>query len=286
MRHHYVPQFLLEEWAQRTKDGRIETFRLDLTGGPSSRHTPKHTAYEPDLYALTVDEVAGMSKQAVETRLMRLIDDTAARVLQKFTSGGFRDVTAEDRVDWARFLMCLRVRQPDVVYGLRIEAANHLEATLREQPEQYEALTSMDDPPTLVEWTRKKFPGLIENIGVTILRDVVENPVVGVKILQMKWWLWDFRQEKNELLIADNPCIFTQGIDDPDLVIALPIGPTRAFMATKTERVAEIMRQVRPSVLLARLNESSLRQARVRIYACNTSPERFIRNRLPCRGQS
>ena len=38
-------------------------------------------------------------------------------------------------------------------------------------------------------------------------------------------WSWDFTQQPNHLLLADRPCIFARGIDDPDLVIALPLGP-------------------------------------------------------------
>jgi hypothetical protein len=96
----------------------------------------------------------------------------------------------------------------------------------------------------------------------------------------MKWWLWDFAREQNDLLLADQPCIFTAGIDDPDLMIALPLGPRKAFMATKSDHVATIMRRQRPKDLLMRLNESSLNQARARLYARDASPRRFISNRL------
>ena len=38
--------------------------------------------------------------------------------------------------------------------------------------------------------------------------------------------------------------------------------------------------QQRPKDLLMRINESSLKQAKLRVYACNDSPCRFILNRL------
>jgi hypothetical protein len=96
----------------------------------------------------------------------------------------------------------------------------------------------------------------------------------------MRWWLWDFTREQRDLLLADQPCIFTKGVDDPDLVIALPLGPRKAFMATSTDRVATILRRQRTKDLLMRMNESSLSQARVRVYAPDASPRRFIHNRL------
>jgi hypothetical protein len=102
------------------------------------------------------------------------------------------------------------------------------------------------NPPTLVEWTRKNYPGLIENFGLSFFHQLVDSPKIGEKILRMKWWLWDFTREHNDLLLADHPCIFTNGIDDPNLGIALPIGPRKAFMATSTDRVATLMHRQRP----------------------------------------
>ena len=280
MKHHYVPQFLLREWAETTPDREVETFRLDLPGLPSSRHAPRYVGYEPNLYALTLPKVAGMEQQAVEKHLLRHIDTAAASVLQKLTHAGFASLTSNDRNDWIRFIMSLRVRQPSIVTQLRVEASEHLEASLRRMPEEYQTIAGESDPPSLLEWTRLNFPGLVENIGMSFFHTVVDDEKIGNKIHQMKWWLWDFSKEKNELLLSDDPCIFTKGIDDPDLVIALPIGPNKAFMATKTERVANLMRKQRPNNLLVRLNESSLNQARVRIFARDASPRRFIENRL------
>lgn len=216
----------------------------------------------------------------MEKHLLRRIDDLAASVLRKLTTEGFADLTLEDRCDWARFLMSLRLRQPEIVQQLRIESSEHLEASLLDNLEEYDAIAGAEDPPTLLEWAKYNYPGVLENVGMSFFHKLVDNAEIGEKILRMKWWLWDFTGEQADLLLADQPCIFTQGIDDPDLVIALPVGPSRAFMATKTDRVATIMREQRPKDLLIRMNESSLNQARVRVYARNASPRRFIYNRL------
>lgn len=280
MRHHYIPQFLLRAWAETTPDKKVEIFRLDRPRVPSSRRSPRHTAYEKNLYALTMPIVAGMEQQAVEINVLKHIDTLAAMVLRKLTTTGFTDITWDDRCDWVRFLMSLRLRQPNIVQQLRTGVAEHLEGSLIDQPEEYDAIAEVGDPPTLVEWTRKTYPGLIENFGLSFFNRLVGDPEIGRKILRMKWWLWHFTQERHDLLLADHPCIFTAGIDDPDLVIALPIGPRKAFMATANERVANILRQQRPKHLLMRLNESSLAQAGPRIYACDASAHRFIANRL------
>ena len=99
-------------------------------------------------------------------------------------------------------------------------------------------------------------------------------------MLRMKWRMWDFSYVPYELLLADRPCIFTSGIDEPDLVIALPIAPKKAFMATQSDDVDELMRRQHRRDFARNLNEFSVAQARVRIYAQDQSPARFIRNRL------
>lgn len=95
MRHHFVPQFLLNSWARTTVDRKIETFRLDLYRPgdvqlKSDRHTPKHVGYDEDLYALTRDNVGGMSKHAIETGFLRHVDNDAARVLAVLEQGAVR----------------------------------------------------------------------------------------------------------------------------------------------------------------------------------------------------
>jgi len=280
MRHHYVPQFLLRSWAESTPDGKIEVFRFDLDKLISSRRTPRNTGYENDLYALSKPIVAGMEQHAVEKHFLRHVDNVAARVRTKLEKSGLRTLTDEDRVHWTQFLMSLRIRQPEVVQMLRDDAERRFRATLAAEPEQYEELAEPEGPPNLEEWTNKHFPGLIENIGLSFFKKLVDNPEIGNKILRMKWWVWDFSAVSHDLLVADHPCIFTCGIDDPNLVIALPISPKKAFMTTCSDRVAEIMRRQDARHLAARLNESSVAQARVRICARDRSSERFIRKRM------
>lgn len=286
MRHHFVPQFLLRAWANGSVDGKVEDIRLDLSGFPSSRRAPKSTGYKDDLYALSKPVVAGMEKQAIEKIFFMQVDNLAARAHQKLVKHGLRSLTNDERSDWVRFLMSLRVRQPDIVQQLKTESAEHLVKTLRQQPEEYDKLAKNGDAPTLVEWTEQQFPGLIENFGLSFFHEIASNPEVGEKIFKMKWWLWDFANVSFDLLLADHPCVFINGIDDPNLTIALPISPKKAFMATNSDDVAVMMRQQVPKHLALRLNELSLNQARARIYAPNTSPRRFIQNRVRFRSEA
>ena len=280
MKHHFIPQFLLKAWASTTEDKKLEVFRLDLPHFPSSRRTPEYTGYEENLYTLTEPVVADVRQQSAETDFLQCVDSDGARVLHKLNTTGFTDLRPQDQVIWAYFIESLLFRTPDAISWLRDMARNILEASLNENPEEYDTIAETCDPHTLADFVEENFPGYIENFGIMSLGKLVCDQERVDKILRMRWWLLDFSGQKSHLLLADRPCIFTTNIDDPDLIIALPIGPWKAFMATKTDEVANTIGQRRRQDLLMKINESSLSQAKQRVYARDASPRRFIFNRL------
>ena len=231
MRHHYVPQFLLRAWSDGTPDKKIETFRLDLTHLPSSRFTPKHTGYEDDLYALSLPVVASMEQHAVEKHVLQHVDNLAARVRLKMEVSGLKSLSIDERSDWVRFVVSLRLRQPEMVLHLKNDATTHLRKTLRDSPGEYEALAESGEPPTLEEWTEQRFPGLIENFGLSFFHKLIADVDIGEDIFRMKWWLWDFSRTGRKLILADRPCILTSALKSPDCMLALPISPIKAFLA-------------------------------------------------------
>lgn len=281
MDQHYVPEFFIKQWAA-ADDGRVDIYNLQSPGNPWSRRAPAYTGFEKDLYSLTQPIVAGMAKHAVEEIVLKHIDNSGAAVRAKLDNHGLKALTCQDRIDWTRFIMSLRIRQPTIVRMLRNDSANHLRKTLEEQPEMYESQSGGNGPASLTDWVEKTYPGLIENFGLSFFHDLVYNPDVANKLMYMKWWLWDFA-ESHSLLLADHPCIFTGGIDDEKLVVALPISPSKAFFATRSESVALLMRRQTARALSGKLNESSVLQAASRIYAVNRLCERFIVNRIPRR---
>lgn len=284
MRHHYIPQFLLSPWAENSKDGKLEVFRLDLPEIPSSRRKPRYTGFDDDLYALSEDVVAGMEKQAIEKIFLMKVDNRGAIARSKLENQGLKSLNNEERADWARFLMSLRLRQPEIIHQLRHDGKRHLRKSLNENPEEYDELVAEGEPETLEQLTENQYPGLIENFGLSFFHELIDNPHYGNKILQMKWWIWDFNKVTYDLLLSDNPCIFTAGIENKHCVIALPISPKKVFMATQDDDVEDRLRRSRSRELVVRLNESSVMQTRVRIYSRSELPaKRFIKNRMRLR---
>lgn len=280
MRHHFVPQFLISEWSNQNRRRSVAEFRLDLPGVPVFERSTKSVAFQDDLYALTKEEVAGMSRQSIEEKFLSNVDNEAAIAMQTLRDRGLRKMNREQRICWVRFLMSLQVRQPNIVTQLILDSSEELSRKLEDGPEEYSVLAKEDDPISLSEWVEARFPGLIENFGLSIFPELVDNKNVGDKLLGMRWWLWDFSGLRNHLVLADHPCIFTAGIDEPDLIVALPIGPTKAFLATRSHRASDGLRRQDRRRLLAWINERSISQAVARVFAMNESPRRFIANRV------
>ena len=280
MKHHFVPQFLLRAWADTTEDAKVEVFRLDLPHVHSSRRKPEYTGYEDNLYTLTKPAVLGVEQQAVEAEFLQRVDSEGAKLLCKLYTTGLADLKPQDRGSWVSFILSLLFRTPDAVSWLRANASDVLKSSLNERPEEYDAIADTFDPPTLAGFVEKGFPGYIEDFGMMSLGKLICDRGHSEKILRMKWWLSDFGGQRNHLLLSDRPCILTTNIHNPDLVLALPISPWKAFMASNTCRIASIIRRQRPQNLLVQINESSLRQANRRVYARDASPLRFISDRL------
>ena len=208
MKHHYIPEFFLKQWTSKTRCDDTESlvaFRIDLKHVPSSYLAPAATAREQDLYALSTP-VTGLDPQIVETQLFQKIDDSAALALDTMLSEDLRGLTHQQRCSWVWFIMSLRTRTPEAVSLLDSQGLEHLHRALTERPEEYKAIAEPSDPRTLKEWTEVHLPGLMENFGKLSLDKVIGNSRVGDKILNMKWFLWDFSRQRNHLLLSDRPC--------------------------------------------------------------------------------
>ena len=280
MRHHYIPEFLLKRWAETTTDKKIEVFQLDIPKIPSKRRTPKHTGFELDLYALSRLQVAGLGKQHVETGILKPVDNDAAIALKKMLSGGLDSLTKTENVYWVIFLMSLRVRTPEFVNFLKSDEPKKFIATAIKNPEKYGISSEDPDPHAVREFVEKKEPGLTDNFGLVHFGDMITERDIAIGIGRMTWSLHHFKNQKHDLLLSDDPLIFTEkSIGHPDLIIMLPISPDKVFIATKTISATRWIRQHRDKDVLRYINEWSIFQAKKRIFACDKSQHKFVLNR-------
>ena len=233
------------------------------------------------MLTLSRDQIAGMDKHAIEEIVLKQVDNDAARIRLKLHNRQLSTLTAEERCAWVRFIMSLRIRNPTVVQNLITDSDKTLRHSLGQCPEYFEQIVGSSNQSTLEAWTEAHFPGLIENFGLSIYANLLNDEAIGNKLLQLKWWIFDLSSSPNPLLLGDQPCIFFGGIDHPDLAVLLPIAPDRLFIASRGQNLEQGLPKISAKEMTKIVNEATIKQATTYVYGRNAMSKRFVEKRRP-----
>jgi Protein of unknown function (DUF4238) len=102
-------------------------------------------------------------------------------------------------------------------------------------------------------------------------------------VLSFSWNIVNFERSSKLLLSSDRPCVYTEGLDKPDCIIALPLSPRHAFFAFRpNSRAQRRLMNIPISKLAAKLNDNVVRQAVTRAYCepPGDAPDVFFLRRL------
>ena len=266
-KQHYVPQFLLRNWTG--SDKKVGIFRKDVPGLPFSRRSPQSTGYDEGIYSFQ-----GVKKpeiNLVEERVMQPIDDHAAQVIDKLFKSGSSELSNED-VRWLFiFAESLEMRNPTKLKSMKDMA----DSLMTDDPEGGSELDR-----EVLEFI-KGHPELSSNLPLRILGPIICDRARIVQTELKYCGVVDFTGQRNHLLLSDSPCIRTTGVDDPNVVFALPLSPWKAVLGFKTtETQQKLLGDNHRGKLLSAINESSFAQTTRRIYALDETPRRFLEARL------
>lgn len=288
MKNHFIPQFLLQVWAEGASDGKLQSFKVDCPSGEVTlrRFAPAGTGYKDDLTTLSVENLQGMKRHDVEERFCQVLDNEAARIRKKLLiKGGIADLSDLEASRWSQFMFSLYYRQPSKVESIKRLSANQLigELDSGEQEFQQIRLKEKIEEATLLEFVKSTYPGIIENFGLTFLHELIGSSKANKKFMALKWGIYSFNNSKHELLLSDNPRLSAGPLEDGPCIVALPIAPQKAFLAFRGNDLEKSLWSITPTEFAVRLNASSVNQATSRVYARNKTPLRFIQNRLKLR---
>lgn len=231
MRNHFVPQFYLEKWCEPL-DGRIPSFVRERDGSI----TPKRlattvTGHEHGLYALT--NVEEKDANILEHEFFTPIVDTpASPAYERLIQHGPEALTEAERTAWTRFLVASHMRTPDFIRQLR-EGSPHdfiLELERRHNEQRDELPPGV---PIIKDFAHRYAPALIENIGMTLLPQLICDSKFTREIFGMLWWIVDFDKVRFRLLTSDRPLWWSGPLTDEACMLAMPITPTKLFMACR-----------------------------------------------------
>jgi hypothetical protein len=145
---------------------------------------------------------------------------------------------------------------------------------------EYEKYRSPEDPPTFDEYWAKRDALLPVKVRVnSVITAIFDNPNVGAHINNMVWGVADLSSAQHHLLTSDRP-VMLAGIRQPEGSIALPISPTRLFLAANRKELLAQIHHKNPNNVVAALNGHVVSRARRFVYASDESQGRFIENRM------
>jgi hypothetical protein len=274
--HHYLPVFYLRQWCDA--NGKVVRCYRPYKDVVASPIAPDNTGYEPRLY--TLHGYPPEEAQVIETEFMGPhVDEPASRALKILLSREGSSMTEEMRVEWTRFLMAMRLRDPHSLAEHGTLARNLLRNELLADP-QYLALRKETDPPNGYEWLEKEHPRFLDNIGKLFLARFINRGEIGDHIINMRWSTLDLTRSAVSLLTGDRPFIATHGLADARCVLAFPLSPRFLFIATNDRQPLQQLLAQSADRIAKAANANIVGQAIKHVYGNSGSHKGFVEKRL------
>jgi hypothetical protein len=278
-RHHYIPEFYLKRWCD--KNGKLVEFSKpygDIV--KPKRVSPKQTGFTNRLYAL--EGLPESLSSQVEDEFFKPVDGRAAQVLAKIESNT-SILEAKDRVAWAQFLVSLVFRNPENVAATRLRLSQSLTVTTREAERRWRRVREAGFPKTLreaMEQALRNDPTRVSRQAIEIVAGNTSSEKIGNGIVRMLWGSIRMPVGVSGLFSSDRPLHWYGGLEDENCHILMPIGPKRIFWATKTAKMAAIIRSRPPDIIAQFINEQSARRARKFVYAMSDTKLAYIQKNM------
>ncbi|MDI1326076.1 MAG: DUF4238 domain-containing protein [Brevundimonas sp.] len=273
-KHHFIPQFLLGQWT--TNDGKLWRFMQPAPGKIAVKSvSPAEIGYEEYLYA--TPGLPPEKAQQVEQHFMSPLDSLAADAQQMLLAGQASKMPQKERSSWSRFIMSQWFRTPA---GLSyFKEAMGLVLKARDEPlnARYQEIRKEGDPERLEDAIAALGPDFAEGAAMDLLRRMSDDPKLGHKLNNMRWFVVDILAG-DELLISDAAFQQSQaGILSPQGYMTIPIAPRKLFVAVTRQSTADAIRAIPVAELARRNNSAVVRHASIFVGATDRSQEGFIR---------
>ncbi|MCB1885797.1 MAG: DUF4238 domain-containing protein [Geminicoccaceae bacterium] len=258
-KHHYVPKFLIEQWAN--KDGSVAPYLRTPLGEIVQEKGKGAKAFccELDLFTLQMKEPK--LKQQIESGWFSRIDSDAAKIHAKLVQDADVLLSDTDKCAWMRFVCSLLIRQPSLVRQTRQKIPQNYRDGLNQDWELIDALKQAGINQTPAEFAEAEQVDRFENRAMILLAHMCDNPKEMAKFAAMQWCYGDLKDAGLELVLSDRPVI--KILTDPRTpsLLTLPLSPTRIWFAACNRETLENIKALPPRDLVERVNHESVRQA-------------------------
>lgn len=283
--HHYLPIFYLSQWCGA--DGRLFRFHRPHKTIVCSDTTPKYTGYEPHLYRTGSENYQPEDRVWLETDyLSPKVDAPAATALQYLLKlKSYEALPCTVKQDWCRFIQSLLARSPEQVRRSKIVGEQCLKDELAARPEEYEGISSENDPCTLGDYVQQTRPECLSDVGLEILPDVIAFQSARKALMNMHWRVVDFSNAGVPLFTSDHPVIFPlggilnkDGTCNGECILVMPLSPSRALFACHVQNKANSLALLSDDKTAAEINITVVRSATQNVYSSDCKDLEFVQS--------
>lgn len=273
-KHHFIPQFLLAEWA--VNDGKLWRFTRPYGSKIAKKEvSPAEIGYERFLY--TTPGIPEEYAQQFESKFLSPVDSRAAGAHQVLLQDEPVVWTQPIRSDWTRFIGSLFFRTPENLAAYK-EAIGMLLS--RDTPELRAAylLDKPDDwPDTIHEAMAAVAPNWVEVVAMELLRRLIDDGERGEKINGMVWTTGEMNGGL-EFFISDALMQHTTPIIAKGSYIVMPVSPKRIFVATSPgdDETLEMFKSIDSNDLVQQVNKVVVSRASVFVGATSLDQLAFV----------
>ena len=272
--HHYVPRFLLKPWAA---DGVLNGFWWNTRKGrlDCKQMGTRAFCYEIDLLTLQEHE---LGRDALESVFFGSVDTRGSIARDRLLKGGSASLNIDQRCDFARLLLSLEARRPEVVRQLR-DGRSYLAEALDSDSEILHAMET--------EGLSGSSSAYVEKLGISLgdralsnIQQLVDNKKIGGRLINSHWRIVHLGPGDGSLVLSDRPLVRLFGYEHPKASWFLPLGPRAVFCAANCPKDFD---RLTPRKLARSLNVESVRQVQKYAFCVDGGHNRLLEKHLPPR---
>jgi hypothetical protein len=145
---------------------------------------------------------------------------------------------------------------------------------------EYRASKHPSDPDSVYDYAVSDAPNLFADAHKYLLTQLINHEDPGHYIINMIWAVLDVSDARHRLLTCDRPYILPCGLKDPLCILAVPISPTRLFVAANNSEPLEALRHQSSRDTVRNANNLVVRLAVQNVYGSTDDCRAFVEKRL------
>jgi len=274
-RHHYLPEFHLRQWCGET--GKLQRYTAVCNNAVKTKRVfPSQIGFEQNLYAMPGESVDDWNAQKLETHFFGPLDNKAAQCLAMLLNQDPAIKLTGNRSIWSTYILSLFHRTPQHLGALHRQMKKIYEEQTGQYQDEYEKFRGPNDPETFEEWELKQDALIDEKRTLSLLPGLIANSRLGDFTMKMRWTVKNVENVKLELLLSDNPVIFSP-LKKPMGHIVMPLSPTKLFIASNDQDFHNYVSNINPIRLVKDANKLVVQNATQFVVAADMSQDYFIR---------